>query len=654
MLMFIELKVKGNAPVQVGSLFFELSSSGAKGFLGEPLTIGGVIMTDLGSHLDRGGVGLMNALNSTTILYGDIDGDGWINSADVTMMRRYVAENDKAAFLNSNPTFCVIRADVCGHGEPFDAGCVTMLRRYVASSSNWIVPEFVVSPTSLLRTASAFNTTVGITTNITWTATVIQDGNWLTATPGSNGITLQAAANQNTNERVATVAVKVIPFIGRPVKTVDIKVTQQGAPVVPVTITWSSPNATPATFTTPNLIPGSQIGSALRPAPTRSGHTFIGWYNSNGQQITGSSVVPNANATYTARWITWNANGGTVSSVPLSLTPNNQFGVLPTPTRPGHTFDGWFDTSVAFGGTRLLSTHTVLSVNTTYWARWIANPITITWNANGGTPSSTTTHTGTTIGALPTPPTRAGGFTFAGWFNTDSAVGGTQITGNSTVPGSNTTYWARWSFPGTLGVLSHWNSDQQGRIYRWPANAHPATVHARSLSPRSGFEFFSSLHFGIGQWNSALGRSINPNTVVFTVHTDAMPIVFWGGTEAHLVSTGVPVAWATAGGVFYDAQDDIGNYPAATHALGSHSFFEGHWRLGNQNVAGMQLVRVRGYIVDADLTLGQQRRLSTHELGHALGWHGHSLNSSDIMSSELSNFATLTSNDIDHLRQIYP
>jgi peptidoglycan/xylan/chitin deacetylase (PgdA/CDA1 family) len=63
--------------------------------------------------------------------YGDIDGDGKIDAADITLLRRYVAANDKELFLEQNPRFNLINADVTGNNN-IGAADVARLRQYVA------------------------------------------------------------------------------------------------------------------------------------------------------------------------------------------------------------------------------------------------------------------------------------------------------------------------------------------------------------------------------------------------------------------------------------------------------------------------------------------------------------------------------------------
>lgn len=79
---------------------------------------------------------------------------------------------------------------------------------------------------------------------------------------------------------------------------------------------------------------------------------------SNGQQVTPPV------ASYT---ITWNANGGSVSPTTTTKNVGEQLGTLPTPTREGYNFLGWF--TAATGGIQI-SAATIVTGNVTYWAHW--------------------------------------------------------------------------------------------------------------------------------------------------------------------------------------------------------------------------------------------------------------------------------------------
>ena len=64
--------------------------------------------------------------------------------------------------------------------------------------------------------------------------------------------------------------------------------------------------------------------------------------------------------------ITWNANGGEpVSST--QIVSGNALGELPTTTRTGYTFRGWFTERI--GGDKI-SEDKVITEDTTFWAFW--------------------------------------------------------------------------------------------------------------------------------------------------------------------------------------------------------------------------------------------------------------------------------------------
>lgn len=191
---------------------------------------------------------------------------------------------------------------------------------------------------------------------------------------------------------------------------------------------------------------GSQIGAL--PNPTRAGHTFTGWFSAatGGAQIFATTTTV-LSVTLFARWnaqnftVTFNANGGSPNTT-RSVQGGRNVGTLPAnPTRAGHTFAGWFNTSAATGGAQVTA-NTIINGNTTVWARWTAQNITITFNANGGSVSPTTRQirAGAQIGTLPNP-TRAG-HTSVGWFS--AATGGAQIFATTTTVLS-VTLFARWN-----------------------------------------------------------------------------------------------------------------------------------------------------------------------------------------------------------------
>lgn len=223
------------------------------------------------------------------------------------------------------------------------------------------------------------------------------------------------------------------------------------------TVTWNANGGTvsPASTTKTH---GSTLGTL--PTPTRAStaeysYTFAGWFTAatGGTQITASTTVTK-DVTYYAHWTatkrsytaTFNGNGGGTPS-PSTITKeyNTALGTLPTCTRTGYTFLGWYTASS--GGTKI-STTTVVTKDITYYAQWSINSYTLTFNPNGGTvtPTSKNLEYNSAYGTLPTP-TRASDaqytYTFAGWYT--AATGGTQVTTNTKMAAKDTTVYAHWT-----------------------------------------------------------------------------------------------------------------------------------------------------------------------------------------------------------------
>lgn len=223
------------------------------------------------------------------------------------------------------------------------------------------------------------------------------------------------------------------------------------------TVTWNANGGTvsPASVSKTH---GSTLGTL--PTPTRAAtaeysYTFAGWFTaaSGGTQISTTTTVT-GNVTYYAHWTatkrsytaTFNGNGGKTPS-PSTITKeyNVALGTLPTCSRTGYTFLGWYTASS--GGTKI-STTTVVTKDITYYAQWSINSYTLTFNPNGGTvtPTSKNLEYNSAYGTLPTP-TRASDaqytYTFAGWYT--AATGGTQVTATTKMAAKDTTVYAHWT-----------------------------------------------------------------------------------------------------------------------------------------------------------------------------------------------------------------
>ena len=88
---------------------------------------------------------------------------------------------------------------------------------------------------------------------------------------------------------------------------------------------------------------------------------------------TESTAAPPAVTKFT---VTFNANGGSVSPETMETDENGKLSALPTPTRDGCTFDGWYD---AKDGGSKVSADKIYTESTTIYAHWTKN------SSGGGT-----------------------------------------------------------------------------------------------------------------------------------------------------------------------------------------------------------------------------------------------------------------------------
>ena len=209
-----------------------------------------------------------------------------------------------------------------------------------------------------------------------------------------------------------------------------------------------------------SVIQGQAYGTL--PTPTRTGYTFAGWYTAatGGTLVTSSTTVTaQTNHTLYAHWtasvtpthtVYFDATGGTVSTASITVAEGSALGTLPTPTRSGYTFAGWFRSTIA--SDQVTAATLMGDEDFTVYAHWTPGTLTITFNANGGTvtEATRTVAVGGQYQRLPIPTWN--GHNFNGWFTAES--GGTQITAATTVTTTvNQTLYAHW----TSGIVNWWS-----------------------------------------------------------------------------------------------------------------------------------------------------------------------------------------------------
>lgn len=124
--------------------------------------------------------------------------------------------------------------------------------------------------------------------------------------------------------------------------------------------------------------------------PTRSGYKFLGWYTESTfeNRVTSIEKGSNEDKTFYAKWelaiynITYNLNGGeNPNDIVTSYTINDNI-VLPTPTRKGYEFIGWY-TESSFKN-KVTSIEEGSTEDKTFYAKWTAIKYTIIYNLNEG------------------------------------------------------------------------------------------------------------------------------------------------------------------------------------------------------------------------------------------------------------------------------
>lgn len=113
-------------------------------------------------------------------------------------------------------------------------------------------------------------------------------------------------------------------------------------------ITYNLNNGTNAPGNPSSYTYGTAVTLA---APTRTGYTFGGWFENadfSGTAVTEIPADATEAKTFYAKWtaneytVTFDANEGTVKPESKTVTYDGTYGELPTPTRSGYKFLGWF------------------------------------------------------------------------------------------------------------------------------------------------------------------------------------------------------------------------------------------------------------------------------------------------------------------------
>lgn len=124
-------------------------------------------------------------------------------------------------------------------------------------------------------------------------------------------------------------------------------------------------------------------------ATASSGYTFSKWSITSGSAtiasttsssttltVGASDVTVSALAEANSYTVTFNANGGSVSTSSKTVSYNSTYGTLPTPTRSNYVFVGWY-TSASGGSLRTSSSTYTTAGDSTLYAHWGYKSVTV-------------------------------------------------------------------------------------------------------------------------------------------------------------------------------------------------------------------------------------------------------------------------------------
>ena len=307
---------------------------------------------------------------------------------------------------------------------------------------------------------------------------------------------------------------------------------------------------------------------------------------------------------YTCPVVTFNANGGSVSTSSIKVYYNANYGDLPTPTRAGYNFDGWFTS--ADGSTQITKGSVVLiESNQTLYAHWTPNETYTTYfDANGGTgaPAPITAPLGSIITIGNQIPERYG-YEFCGWWL--QGTEGLWQPGYEWVVYENVTFLAYWAEKAKYYVNFNANGGNGGPNYQSKYAGETITITGEQPT-RTGYTFLgwsASQNGGIDYYSGspyvndssvtlyAVWERTTPGqptiSVASTEITEADSLqVYWNNVancnyfEFHVFRQNsderVFVDWNTPG-TSYSVQLPAGSYRVAVAAINSEVEGNSSW-----------------------------------------------------------------------------
>ena len=264
--------------------------------------------------------------------------------------------------------------------------------------------------------------------------------------------------------------------------------------------------------------------SINNPTPPNVNQTFVGWYTDpqgntpfTGEFTGNTTLYAKYSTAYT---LTFDATSAGSTYDSITVGEGQVVGELPTPSKAGYQFVGWF--TAQNGGEQITDTYR-LTGNVTAYARW-AQEFTITFDTgDGSTVDPITNVEGTSI-EKPTDP-KLSGYKFVGWYDSSDNL----IAWPYTLTG-NITMYAKWEEVSgeqyiadndTGGSYKDGNTIHNGDVFSMTLGGGAASVTTGGsiATATDGETFASALLPGGGSRTYTISAKSNATfTIYYTIY----------------------------------------------------------------------------------------------------------------------------------------
>ena len=190
-------------------------------------------------------------------------------------------------------------------------------------------------------------------------------------------------------------------------------------------------------------------------------------------------------------------------------------------------------------------------------------------------------------------------------------------------------------------ILYVWNSDTP-TISTWTNSYFNISAVRMDVGPSFYTYFMQGILNSASEWSSVVGSY----PIVTAYESDTATFKVFGGTVSELQTT-----------VYFSSYTFLPGVYGTTKVLTEPSYFCDYGYYNGSSYSTKYGYHMGSVVVAVvNRTGASENRIKCtclHEIGHALGWDGHSTGDSDVMTSSPTDLTSLTNRDKAHLSQVY-